>query len=544
MSQRRVSGLLGAVLGVAFAAALCAVAQAQDFGTFDPFVVDQHSVPDTVATVADPTGLAPTARVFSFSLPAGACSNELYEAGSDDSDCKFNSARSQYRENVFATKRNANVQPKESWYGWAVYFPEDFPYGTRQTRGSFEFAYWHNHQCPHLTLMNWAGVDDALYLGTNRALGNYECAPGPQLKVADFSSLLGKWNRFEVFVRWANDKSGLVKLYLDGRFIAEQVGPNLTAGLEDINYFKFGLYLCCTPDHKGIKEARALYSSVKRADTREGLLTDEDGRQVKALQEALNRIGCEVGTADGVIGRRTREQALSCRAFPEGTLPAGLTAGSLRTFVALYSGDSVAGLPPGTLGDTVAEVPLVTNAATEAELPAGMAEPNFIVHASELMAQKRGRDIDVNSNIVASIEGGGPGVDELAFIMVGRFSFESRNFQQLEFILLNSIKKSVASELQACGAPPIAFPDGSLHVDITLRKVAENFVGLPSLDCVRAALPKKQSAQVAFLLEHFYDIAIGTVRDGTIKAIRHEGVAMFLNRVAVGEIAVMLSASP
>ncbi len=53
----------------------------------------------------------------------------------------------------------------------------------------------------------------SLYLAFSNALGNYRCTPGPRLKVADFKNLVGKWNRFELFIKWAKDSSGQVKVY-------------------------------------------------------------------------------------------------------------------------------------------------------------------------------------------------------------------------------------------------------------------------------------------------------------------------------------------
>lgn len=110
-------------------------AMAEGTGKFGSFVKDDLSAPGTVKKIADPTGSAPTSEVYWFSLPAGYCNSKKYDAGSTDSDCTWNSSRSQMRQ-------TAKSQPKESWYGWYTYFPKDFAYGSRQTKGHYEFAYW------------------------------------------------------------------------------------------------------------------------------------------------------------------------------------------------------------------------------------------------------------------------------------------------------------------------------------------------------------------------------------------------------------------
>ena len=159
----------------------------------------------------------------------------------------------------------------KSWYGWYVYFPSDFAYGTRQTKGHYEFAYWHNHQCPHLTFTGGSRNDGNLYLETNRALGNYQCETNQSIKVANFKELIGRWVRFEVFVHWANDSSGQAIVFIDGRPRVALKGPTLTKGLEAINYFKFGIYLCCTNDYRQIRETGLYFAAVRAAKTREGL---------------------------------------------------------------------------------------------------------------------------------------------------------------------------------------------------------------------------------------------------------------------------------
>jgi hypothetical protein len=266
--------ILSALIGFAWGVFACsAPAFAGADKGFDPFVKDDLSPPGSAKTIADPTGSAPTKKVQSFSLPAGYCNPKPYDKGSKDSDCTYNSSRSQFRENVFATKRNKNGQPPEAWYGWSVYFPQDFPYGYSQTRGHYEFVYWHNHKCPHLSFAGFPGSDNGLYLQTNKAVGGFDCAPLQKLRVADFKELVGKWTRFEVQVKWANDDSGRATVFMNGMHVLDYKGATLTEGLGSINYFKYGIYICCTSDVKKIKQATVLYSGIKRAATREELIT-------------------------------------------------------------------------------------------------------------------------------------------------------------------------------------------------------------------------------------------------------------------------------
>jgi hypothetical protein len=53
----------------------------------------------------------------------------------------------------------------------------------------------------------------------------------------------------------------------------ELLGPTLTKGFETINYFKFGIYLCCTDDVAKIRGTHLYFAAGKRAATREELNT-------------------------------------------------------------------------------------------------------------------------------------------------------------------------------------------------------------------------------------------------------------------------------
>lgn len=237
------------------------VAEADGFGSFKR---DEMSAPKTAGKVKDPTGASPASPVFGFRIPAGYCNPKPYEPGGKESDCLYGSARSQMVE-------GSKKQPKEAWYGWYVYFPADFPYGPRQTKGHYEFAYWHNKQCPHLTFSNDAGSGGMLNLEHNRALGNYECEPVYKVPVVSFKKLLGKWTKFETHVRWSSGKDGLVEIYVDGELAVTKNGPTLVKGFENTNYFKFGTYICCTGDAARIRENSVYFSGVKRASSRDGL---------------------------------------------------------------------------------------------------------------------------------------------------------------------------------------------------------------------------------------------------------------------------------
>jgi hypothetical protein len=503
---------------------------AQDFGDFDPFEVEPFSPPDGVTYIDDPTSQAPTEKVFSFNLPSGYCSDEKYGDGTS-SDCTFNSSRSQMVEEVARTKENGTKQPAEAWYGFSVYFPTDFPYGTKQTKGHYDLAYWHNDKCPHLTFQNFAGNSDILSLGTNTATGGYDCRPGPQLKVANFADLVGKWNRFEIYVKWSEGDNGEAKVYLNGEYAVQYKGPTLTAGLGQKNYFKFGVYLCCTEDVKKIVGTNVLYAAVKRSETRAGLFVEEDREALRALQERLNALGCDVGTVDGVSGKRTREMAVSCRAFPEGILPVELSASTVRDFLEQYQAAGVADLPPGKPNSTP-QVAIVAYPADTAPPTADLVATTYEVQAAEAQSQGGGTQIvsDISARIKKLKE-----LSKVDFVVTGQYNAGSETIYNLQLLLADEIddRKVISS----CGPSTITYPDGSIHAAINFRVKGGDQMA-SNAKCLIENLPKKQASAVKFLAEHFSDIAVGMVKTGSVDLVQHEGLRSFLGRVARGEIKV------
>jgi hypothetical protein len=94
-----------------------------------------------------------------------------------------------------------------------------------------------------------------------------------------------------------------------------------------------------------------------------------------------------------------------------------------------------------------------------------------------------------------------------------------------------------ADEASACPSSTIVFSDGSIHAQIHFLQVGEDFVSSDA-NCLIGALGPKQAAMVKFLTEHFSDIAVGMVTDGTVDDIKHEGLRAFVHRVSLGEIKI------
>lgn len=243
----------------------------QGSGTFSAngrtTLIREDNTPKQMAgLVQDPTGSAPSTKVYKFSIPSGYCSDAPYDE-SGVSDCTFRSTRAQMIEDVWTDKKFNKKQPSDAWYGWYIFFPEDFPYGQRQIHGGYEFAYWHNGRCPHLSFWSAAGGDGSLNLVTNRLLGGYRCVKTQVVHIGNISDYAGRWVKFETFVKWSVGADGYAEVFVNGESTAQLKGPTLTGGAADLNYFKFGLYLCCTPSVAEIAPMDIYFANVRRNTT-------------------------------------------------------------------------------------------------------------------------------------------------------------------------------------------------------------------------------------------------------------------------------------
>jgi hypothetical protein len=248
-----------------FAASIVAASftpvQSQERG-FGNMYVDGNTPPKSTAVISDPTGSAPTGKVRVFKIEP-VCADVKYDDGSS-SDCKYNSSRSE-------RSQENKSQPRERWYGWYFYLPDDFPLGKAQkAAGQYTIGQWHDGQCPHAALVNSPSEDTILYVQTMFAKGNYECDRDKRLPVADMRSLVGKWNRIEIFSRW-DVADGAFVVFLNGNKVVDFKGRTLTKGYENENYFKYGIYHCCTKGVELISPYEMYYSHVRSAKTREGL---------------------------------------------------------------------------------------------------------------------------------------------------------------------------------------------------------------------------------------------------------------------------------
>ena len=131
---------------------------------------------------------------------------------------------------------------EEYWYGWSIYFPEDYPivYPTSVMHGQFHGqgsgADWHFHTDfkKGYYFYREVGKDDPPPM---HFAPNFD--GGRSFKLIPEYKLRGKWHKIEMHAKWSQGKDGFIVIYVNDEKKVDYKGPTLTGSY---NYFKYGIY--------------------------------------------------------------------------------------------------------------------------------------------------------------------------------------------------------------------------------------------------------------------------------------------------------------
>lgn len=226
-----------------------------DRGNFGPFKRSLNSKSYGYLVLEDPTKSAPVNMIEVFEVRPGDC-------GTDPgwSDCRNDRERSELSE-----VNKDNRPGSEYWYGWYIYFPQDYPniYPTKVALGQFHQDKSH----PVWMFQNGGGgykLDDQVH-GYSR----------DYYKLIDESELRGKWHKIEVQVRWAKNEKGYFRVWVNGVQKVDYIGQTMDANRV---YFKYGLYRSFISRSKKlfypkkVPAQKVYFANVKRGKSREDLM--------------------------------------------------------------------------------------------------------------------------------------------------------------------------------------------------------------------------------------------------------------------------------
>jgi hypothetical protein len=221
-----------------------------DRGNFGYFFRSLNNKSHGYSIVEDPTNLAPVKMVEVFEVRPGDCGKQ-----SDWNDCETDRERSEL------SGKGNNYSGDEYWYGWSIYFPEDYPnvYPTKTALGQF-------HQKNSHPVWMFENSDGGYNLEDQVRHVEY--------KLIDERELRGKWHRIEVQVKWSLSKEGYLRVWVNGVQKADYSGPTMT--VREI-YFKYGVYRSFVSRYKDkfdvdqVPTQKIYYANVRRGNSRKSL---------------------------------------------------------------------------------------------------------------------------------------------------------------------------------------------------------------------------------------------------------------------------------
>lgn len=207
-------------------------------------------------------------------------------------DCNFGSVRSIVGTAIWEDSRPRSItSPQQAWYSFEIFFPKDTPtYPVKNPNTVILAQFKEENQCASFAfvknnnggnsnsefnffLSEYTGKKDARYQNVS-SVGSGECVGYFGTEIANVSDMIGKWVRFEYFVKWSEDEDGYLVVYQDGKKVLERAGRTCSSSKQcwTRNLFYYGLYQPNNKDMSKIDSLTAYYRNVSMAQKREDLV--------------------------------------------------------------------------------------------------------------------------------------------------------------------------------------------------------------------------------------------------------------------------------
>lgn len=427
------------------------------------------------------------------------------------SDC--NNGRNRHE---LSTSRDQDPSDTDLWFALSFYLPEGYDVPARIGNSIFQL---------------WSGGRDSFQFKFKTGAGFIA-----QRKLDEVETVLlqesdvhGRWIDVLMQVRNSMSDRGLLQIWVDGEHVYDYYGRTI-AGTDSgaPNYFKFGIYNTAfdangapigpngNSDGEGLPDLHLFFDEVRFAPNCAGLALSDlgydcndftydgaDHEQVRHLQSALNTLGCDVGAVDGVVGRRTVQQALDCRRFPPGELPDTVSVSSIPGLAALYAQAVEQGMP---------EVPRVNINDALSEIVGGNDD-------NALSIKARADDL------------------ELDFILIGHFRNDGGT-DWLSILFKDNLSDAEADAALQCRDVNVQnWGDESRHAEIRFMRNSAASWDIRAADCLASNLPADTNEELAYLLDNLRAVAEEIAADG-YSGTAHKGLSRFIDMVSTGEVSV------
>jgi len=179
--------------------------------------------------ILDPTGTSPFKKIESFSPRSGDCGNNKHWGGKSGgvTDCNTDRLRLEVTGSKRLSKKLVKKKPRERWYGYYFYIPNNFPkdkylqpylnqfYGyNKGSRGGYS-----------------PQISASIFKNKFQVFGSY---------IIDEKNLKGKWHKIEYHIKWSINNDGFVKVYHNNELKVNNT--EFTTMMYDYVEFKYGTY--------------------------------------------------------------------------------------------------------------------------------------------------------------------------------------------------------------------------------------------------------------------------------------------------------------
>ena len=187
--------------------------------------LDKHNY----KVILDPTGTSPFKKIESFSPKKGDCGNNKHWGGKSGgiTDCNTNRLRLEVVSNFKISKKLIDKKPKETWLGFFIYIPDDYPNDPYFQPYINQF-YGYNKD----SRGGYAPQISAHIFKNNLQIFGY--------KIIDKNDLKGKWHKIEYHIRWSTNDDGFVKVYHNNKLKVNKTG--FVTMMYDFVYITYGTY--------------------------------------------------------------------------------------------------------------------------------------------------------------------------------------------------------------------------------------------------------------------------------------------------------------
>ena len=203
---------------------------------------------------------APFKQVEIFEVRAGDCSSD-----------GWNQCGAGMESSVLREKNGDQRTGDEYWYGWSIFFPENFPNVDPVFTQFGSFRQYSHRLVTSIWIFTNASGGYHLVEGISPNQENYELIGEKELR--------GQWHQIEAHVRWARDETGFFRVWVNGVQKVDYRGETIEnrKNVRHVEFF-YGISRYRVSRYKKrfneeIPAQTVYFANVKRGDSRSALLS-------------------------------------------------------------------------------------------------------------------------------------------------------------------------------------------------------------------------------------------------------------------------------